>query len=177
MPHTGAKSRFTWASRPGRAASTSSSRNTVLALMNAILISAIDSSRFEPARGEANTAKNSSQRRKRYLGSRRLAGRQDLPQVLPREALLDLGDLLGRSGRDHLAACLAALRTEVDDPVRLLDHVQVVLDHEHRVSRVDEPLQHLEQLLDVGEVEARRRLVEDVERPPRRDLSELGREL
>ena len=45
------------------------------------------------------------------------------------------------------------------------------------LPRVDEPLEHLEQLLDVGEVEARRRLVEDVERPPGRDLAELGREL
>ena len=68
---------------------------------------------------------------------------------------------------------LAALGAEVDDPVGLLDHVEVVLDHEHRVARVHQPLQHLEQLLDVGEVEAGRRLVEDVERPPSRDLAEL----
>ena len=54
--------------------------------------------------------------------------------------------LLGRAGGDQLAARLAALRPEVHDPVRLLDHVQVVLDHEHGVALVDEPLQHLEQL-------------------------------
>ena len=72
---------------------------------------------------------------------------------------------------------LAALGAEVDDPVGLLDHVEVVLDHEHRVARVDQPLQHLEQLLDVGEVQAGRRLVEDVERPAGRDLAELLGEL
>jgi hypothetical protein len=60
---------------------------------------------------------------------------------------------------------------------RLLDHVEVVLDHEHGVAGVDEPLQHLEQLLDVGEVEAGRRLVEDVERLAGRDLRQLGGEL
>ena len=63
------------------------------------------------------------------------------------------------------------------EPVGLLDHVEVVLDHEHRVAGVDQPLEHLEQLLDVGEVQAGRRLVEDVERPAGRDLAELGREL
>ena len=35
------------------------------------------------------------------------------------------------------------------------------------LPRVDQPLEHLEQLLDVLEVQARRRLVEDVERPAR----------
>ena len=94
-----------------------------------------------------------------------------------REALRHLRDLLGRPRRDHLAAGLAALGAEVDDPVRLLDHVEVVLDHEHGVAAVDEPLEHLEQLLDVGEVQPGRRLVEDVQRAAGRDLAQLGREL
>ncbi len=85
--------------------------------------------------------------------------------------------LLRRSLRDHPAALLAALRTHVDQPVSALDHIEVVLDHDHAVPRVDKPLQHLQQPLHVGEVQARRRLVEDVERPARRDLRELGREL
>jgi len=55
--------------------------------------------------------------------------------------------------------------TEVDHPVGLLDHVEVVLDHEHRVAGIDQPLEHLEQLLDVGEVQTGSRLVENVERP------------
>ena len=84
---------------------------------------------------------------------------------------VDLRDLLRRADRDDLAARLAALGAEVDEPVGLLDHVEVVLDHEHGVARVDEALQHLEQLLDVGEVQAGRRLVEDVERAPGRDLA------
>ena len=67
----------------------------------------------------------------------------------------DLRDLLGRADGDDLAARLAALGAEVDQVVGLLDHVEIVLDHEHRVAAVDEPLQRLEQLLDVGEVQAR----------------------
>src|SRR5206468_4757858 len=58
---------------------------------------------------------------------------QDLAQVLAGGRVLDRGDLLRGARRDHLAACLAALGPEVDDPVGLLDHIQVVLDHKHGV--------------------------------------------
>ena len=46
-----------------------------------------------------------------------------------------------------------------------------------RVAAVDEPMEHLEELLDVGEVEPGRRLVEDVERPAGRPPRQLGRQL
>ena len=72
---------------------------------------------------------------------------------------------------------VAALRPEVDDPVGRLDDVEVVLDDEDRVAAVDQPVEDLEQLLDVGEVEPGRRLVEDVERPAGRPPRQLGRQL
>ena len=77
---------------------------------------------------------------------------------------------------DHLAA-LRPLRPRSISQSALLDHVEVVLDHEHGVAPVDQPLENLEQLLDVGEVRAGRRLVEDVERLAGRDLGELFRQL
>ena len=86
-------------------------------------------------------------------------------------------DLLGRALGDDPAAPVAALRTEVDDPVGGLDDVEVVLDDEDRVAAVDQPVEDLEQLLDVGEVEPGRRLVEDVERPAGRPPRQLGRQL
>ena len=45
-----------------------------------------------------------------------------------------------------------------------LDDVEVVFDDEHRVAGIDQALQHDEQLPHILEVQARRRLVEDVER-------------
>src|SRR3954447_23430865 len=72
---------------------------------------------------------------------------------------------------------LPALGPHVDDAVGRLDHVEVVFDDHHRIPLVDEALEHLEQPLDVGEVQAGGRLVEDVERPPCRDLAELGGQL
>ena len=52
-----------------------------------------------------------------------------------------------------------------------------MLDHDHRVALVDQAVQHAEQLGDVLEVQAGGRLVEDVDRPPRRAPLQLGREL
>ena len=72
--------------------------------------------------------------------------------------------LLRRAGRDHAAALLASLRTEIDDVVGGLDDVEVVLDDDHGVALGDQLVQHVEQPLDVREVEAGGRLVEDVER-------------
>src|SRR5690606_38481538 len=45
-----------------------------------------------------------------------------------------------------------------------LDDVEVVFDDEHRVTRIGEPLKHVEQVRDILEAEAGCRLVEDVER-------------
>ena len=69
-----------------------------------------------------------------------------------------------RAGGDDLAAAGAAFGAEVDHPVGRLDHVEIVLDDEDRVARLDEAVQHFEQLADVLEVQAGRRLVEDVQR-------------
>jgi hypothetical protein len=71
---------------------------------------------------------------------------------------------LGRALRDDAAAALATLGAEVDDPVRLGDHVEVVLDHHHAVPAVDQPVQHADQLFHVGHVQADRRLVQHVQR-------------
>ena len=66
---------------------------------------------------------------------------------------------------DDPAAVVAGARAEVDDPVGVRHDRLVVLDHDHRPAGVDEPVEQAEQLLDVGEMEAGGRLVEDVDSP------------
>ena len=51
---------------------------------------------------------------------------------------------------------------KVDHPIRGLDDVEIVLDHDHGVAGVDQVVEHLEELADVLEVEAGGGLVEDV---------------
>ena len=77
------------------------------------------------------------------------------------------GHLFRRPLDDDLPAARAPLGAEVDDPVGPLHDVEVVLDDEDGIAGVDEPLENDEELADVGHVEPRRRLVEDVERSPR----------
>ena len=67
------------------------------------------------------------------------------------------------AGKQDLTAFTAAFGAHVEDAVSHLDHVEVVLDHEHRVSCVDEALEHLDELAHVLEVQARGGLIEDVE--------------
>ncbi len=83
----------------------------------------------------------------------------------------------GVPGRDQVASPRPALRPEVDHVVGRLHDVEVVLDDDHRVAAVDEGVQHLQELLHVVEVEARRGLVEDVERAAGRAARQLAREL
>ena len=64
---------------------------------------------------------------------------------------------------DDLAAVLAGARAHVDEPVGAAHHLLVVLDDEHGVTEVAQPLKRRDQLAVVALVEADRRLVEDVE--------------
>ena len=102
---------------------------------------------------------------------------EHLAQRLAGVALRDLGHGLGRALGDDPAAAGAAFGPEVDDPVGRLDHVEVVLDHDHRVALRGEAVEHLEQLADVVEVQPGRRLVEDVQGLARPLLDQLARQL
>ena len=61
--------------------------------------------------------------------------------------------------------------------IRRLDDVEIVLDDDHRIAAVYEPLQDEEQLVDVRRMQPRRRLVEDIERLSRAAPRQLRRKL
>src|SRR5664279_5706050 len=74
------------------------------------------------------------------------------------------GDELGGGAlEDDPATVVAGAGAEVDDPVGVRHDRLVVRDDDDRLAGVDEPVEQAEQLLDVGEVEAGGRLVEDVD--------------
>ena len=72
-------------------------------------------------------------------------------------------DGLGRALGDDVPAVLARARAHVDQVVGRAHHLLVVLDHEHGVAEVAQPLERPDQLAVVALVQADRRLVEDVE--------------
>ena len=79
---------------------------------------------------------------------------------------------LRRALGDDVPAVHAGARAHVDQVVGRAHHLLVVLDHEHRVAEVAQPLERADQLAVVALVEADRRLVEDVEH-----ADELGADL
>jgi hypothetical protein len=52
------------------------------------------------------------------------------------------GDNFGCSGDDNFAACRTAFRPDVDDPIRAFDNIEIVLDYDHSIARVNQALQH-----------------------------------
>src|SRR6188472_74265 len=92
------------------------------------------------------------------------AGFDGLPADVFREMLAGQGGAGGdESGGGALEDDLAAVVAEVDDPVGVRHDRLVMLDDNHGLAGVDEPVQQVEQLLDVGEVQAGRWLVEDID--------------
>src|SRR5215831_2296803 len=86
-------------------------------------------------------------------------------------------DFLGRAGNQHAATAGAAFGAEVEDPVRGLDDVEIVLDDHDGIALVAQPMQHVQQLCYVVEVQPGGGLVEDVERAAGGALGQLAREL
>src|SRR5262249_21442786 len=115
------------------------------------------------------------------LLERRSALAVDLWQQVGQElASVRAGRLRDRFGRPlghDVAPVLSTFGAEIDHPIGCLHHVEMVLDDEDRIARVDETVEHREELLDVVEVEAGRRLVEDVQHVAGGAGSELGRDL
>src|SRR6202034_89210 len=88
--------------------------------------------------------------------------RQYAGQSLAGVGLFCAGDQFRRALRDDAAAAFSAFGAEVDDPIRLLDHVEVVLDDEHRIAERNQTLQNVEKFAHVVEMQARCGLIQNV---------------
>ena len=84
---------------------------------------------------------------------------------------------LGGSLEHDGPALFATFGSEIDDPVGALDHVEVVLDHEQRGPTFEKPVEAVHELAHVPEMEARGRLVEDVEHARTRLAEEMRGQL
>src|SRR5579872_3974038 len=74
------------------------------------------------------------------------------PQVISGKRDIALRHLFRRPDSDEFSAAVAAFRSQIDDVVGRLDDVQIVLDDEHGIAELDEALQDVEQLVDVGKM-------------------------
>ena len=88
-----------------------------------------------------------------------------------------MGDFCGTAFADEAAAVFAAFGAEIEDPVGVADHVEVVLDDDDGVAEIGEAVQDLEQLAHVVEVQAGGGLVEQIEGAAGLALGELAGQL
>ena len=84
---------------------------------------------------------------------------------------------LGRTFGNDLTAPVSPFRPQIDKVIRALDHVHVVLYHHYRIPSLDKLIEHKKELIDIYEMETRRRLVKDVQRLSRISLLQLPRKL
>src|SRR5579871_2504351 len=86
-------------------------------------------------------------------------------------------DLLRSALRNYQAPVAPAFRPQVDHIVRGLNDIQVVFDDEDRVAGVYQPIQAIEEALNIGQMQAGGRLVQNVEDAPAPfDLAEFVRQ-
>src|SRR5690349_21999274 len=97
-------------------------------------------------------------------------------QSLSGPGFFGAGDEFGRTLGDDAAAAFAAFRAEINDPVGLFNDVEVMLDDEYGVAKVNEPLQNVEKLSHVVEMQAGGGLVEDIERAAGLAFGKFARE-
>ena len=75
-------------------------------------------------------------------------GSRDRLREIRRECLsgvrfFRLGDLLRRALGHNTASFFAALGPQIDNPVRIADHVQVVFDDDDGIAQVGQPVKHI----------------------------------
>ena len=74
----------------------------------------------------------------------------------------NFSNLLWGSFSDHGSTAASAFWTHVHDPVGSLDHVEVVLDDDHGVTRVHQALDHHHEFANIFKVQTSSWLIEDV---------------
>ena len=102
---------------------------------------------------------------------------QMLLQIQPRVRLLIRRNLFRRAFGHQIAAPIAALRPQVDDPIRHLDDVRVVLDDDDAVALIDQRFSTSISLCTSAACRPDRRLIQDVERVTGGALAEFAAEL
>src|SRR4029077_5466308 len=72
---------------------------------------------------------------------------QNVGASLPRVGFFVAGDLFRRTVRNDAASRFAALGTEINNPIRLLNYVEMVLDDEHGIAEIHKTIQDMHEFL------------------------------
>src|SRR6185436_17988949 len=75
-----------------------------------------------------------------------------------------------------LTTSIATLRPEINDPIRILDDIEIMFDHDHGIAGSDKPIEYVEQPLHVGKMKPGRRFIQDVHRATGWTFRQFARE-
>jgi hypothetical protein len=103
--------------------------------------------------------------------------RKMLAQISASVRLWRRHDLFRRACGHHLSAGIATLRSQIDNVVSSLNHVEVVFDDQERTSGFNQGAKRPQQFVDVVEMQAGSWLIENVERPGAGAFRELSCQL
>lgn len=74
---------------------------------------------------------------------------------------------------NHGSAFVTAFRTDIDDVICGLYHIQIVLDHNDCIPIFCQSVENLCQLMHIGKMQSRRRLVQNIDCLSRTSLTQL----
>src|SRR5881394_3669633 len=86
-------------------------------------------------------------------------------QRAPGVTCLGCGNRFRRSFGHEASALLSRVRSEVDDPVRRANEVEVMFDDNHRMAGIDEPLKSFQEDTNIVEVQPGGRFIKKKKRP------------
>ena len=66
-----------------------------------------------------------------------------------------------------LSAAVSAFRSDINDVIRRFDHIQIVLDHHHRISALCQSVQNLHQFVHICKMQSCGGFVQNIDRPAR----------
>src|ERR1700722_21012569 len=96
-------------------------------------------------------------------GARRIAvGVQNTSKRLSGVRLFGARHQLWRTLRNYTSSTLAAFGTQIYDPVRLFDDIEMMLDDQHGVTETNKALQHRQKFSHVVKMQTGGRLVENI---------------
>ena len=88
-----------------------------------------------------------------------------------------LGEVFGGAFRHDLTTMQATFWPHINHPVSGFDHMKIVLDNNHAIATIDELTENIQETLDVVGMEARSRLIEDIESLAGAATREFGSQL
>src|SRR5690349_16832008 len=72
-----------------------------------------------------------------------------LLHILAGQRSFGVAQIAGSPLEDDRTALMAAFGSHVDDPVGVANHIEMVLNHDHRIAAIDQAIHNGEQPIDV----------------------------